>query len=707
MKIEVADINSPFLPAIKRLGRSNAATLGFLPEGAFDENAKKKRILIALDKNDNFIGYLLYRIAKRKASIVHLCVDERLRKTSAAKNLVEQLKKETTDLLGIGLRCRRDYDANKIWSKFGFVAIDESEGRGKDAKDLVYWWFNHGHPTLFDANPSEEFQERLVVVADANVFFDIVNPQRDGHIESNSLRADWLEDSIEICLVEEIYNEINRSNDKIIREKSRDCASQFRLLNTSKEKAEKLKKKLKELPSKSTKQLTLSDESDIAQLSQAICSSAPYFATRDEDLLNISDEIFNKYGLRVIRPSDLIIRLDELRRESEYQPARLSGTYIKTTLVKSGQGEALNSLFQNFGQCELKRDFQQNIRRFLANPADYYCFQVINEKGHPMALIVYDKSVQNSLKVLLFRVKKSNLSRTLTRHLILKIINDSHSEKRLTTRIEDKFLTEEIKTAADEEGFLESRNQLVKFHLNDVLTSIELSEKVRELPFQNSIEENFLTNISDVLNKQNYPLDAQIFADIEKALYPVKIIDAYLPCFIIPIQPQWAMELFDENLAKQSLYGAKEDLALRKEQIYYRSPKNSNGLKAPARILWYVSEGKSSKGYLGTKAITACSFLDEVLVDKPKVLFQMFKRLGIYSWKEIFSLAKEDINNSIMTLRFSHTQQFNNPIDLPELKTVLERNGSKLQLISPFPIPPNAFIDLYKQGIILKKDAIK
>jgi GNAT superfamily N-acetyltransferase len=151
MKIEVVNYNSPHLTAVKKLGKENAATLGFLPDGAFDERALKGQILVALDEKGNCLGYLLYRIANSQAKIVHLCVGKDSRSSGIGIELIDYLKAVTKDLTGISLKCRRDYvEATKLWSKCSFVPLSESAGRGKVPSTLVYWWFDHCNPTLFD-----------------------------------------------------------------------------------------------------------------------------------------------------------------------------------------------------------------------------------------------------------------------------------------------------------------------------------------------------------------------------------------------------------------------------------------------------------------------------------------------------------------------------------------------------------------------------
>lgn len=701
MKIEIVDSNSPHLAAVKKLGRENAYTLGFLPEGAFDERAQKKQIVAAIDENERCVGYLLYRIANRKAKIVHLCIDESSRCKGVARVLIENLKLTTKDLLGISLKCRRDYEATKVWKKFGFIPIGESKGRGKEAKTLIYWWLNHGHPTLFDISVEENNKEKINIVVDANVFFDFDDESRDGFVESNSLKADWLEDSLNICLVDEIYQEINRNEDATIRLASREKAAQFSLLSCNKTKAQTIYKEIEGFFPKDKSRLTDRDRSDIQQVSEAICSDVQYFVTRDNFLLKrISDKVFNQFGVKIIRPSDLIIQIDEIRRESEYQPARLSGTEIKMTLVKGGQVDDLTNAFQ---YREPKAHFQKNFRSYLSKPEIFTCFQIIDENHKLLALIVYGNLEQSILEVPLFRISKNKLSATLVRHLILKAIHDSLSKGKTSIRFKDEFLDNEIKTALVDEGFIETHEGWVKFHIKLVATKAEIPQELKQITIKTKDEEAFLNNISDILNKSYFELDAQIFADIEKSLYPIKISDALLPCFIIPIQPQWAKELFDEELANQGLFRAKRDLALRKEQIYYRSKLNPGGLKSPARVLWYVSQGKTN--YVDVGAIRACSMIDEILIDKPKSIYKSFKRLGIYEWKHVYTLAKNNIDNEIMAIRFSHTQLFQKPVKFETLKRTLESYNCKSRLQSPAQISQDAFIEIYKKGFIdIKND---
>jgi hypothetical protein len=72
--LERLNFPTPHLESVMALHRPNAKTLGFFPKGAFEEHAKLRQIIVALGSDGNFLGYILYRVARGRATIVHLCV---------------------------------------------------------------------------------------------------------------------------------------------------------------------------------------------------------------------------------------------------------------------------------------------------------------------------------------------------------------------------------------------------------------------------------------------------------------------------------------------------------------------------------------------------------------------------------------------------------------------------------------------------------
>src|SRR5690349_11664927 len=120
IRIEPIDEKSPHLQAVKRLWPANSDWLGFYPEGAFLDRARRREILVALD-GQFCSGYLLYyKTERRKVRLTHLCVQESHRGEGLARRLVDSLRSLTGDYLGIGLYCRRDFPTWFAWPKLGF-----------------------------------------------------------------------------------------------------------------------------------------------------------------------------------------------------------------------------------------------------------------------------------------------------------------------------------------------------------------------------------------------------------------------------------------------------------------------------------------------------------------------------------------------------------------------------------------------------------
>ncbi len=245
-----------------QLHRLHARTLGFFPKGAFEDHAKLRQVIVALDAEENCLGYILYRVARGRASIVHLCVAEIARGKGVARLLVNQLKRETKLLEGIGLYCRRDYDATHLWSKFGFEAVHAKVGRGKDGAELTFWWFSHGHEDLFSrATEADPVRQRVVI--DANVFFDLHRRQTPESEDSKALLADWVQASIELVVTKELRNEITKGDNEECRRQNRAEATRYPTLTAEDADFQRL---CLELRPRFPEYTTLRDDADLRQV---------------------------------------------------------------------------------------------------------------------------------------------------------------------------------------------------------------------------------------------------------------------------------------------------------------------------------------------------------------------------------------------------------------------------------------------------------
>lgn len=698
--MEIATINeqSSFLEDVIELGRANANTLGFLPRGAFSKYASEGQILVAYDERQELIGYLLYATSTKKALayIVHLCVAAGHRQEGVAKALFDELKNVTKDKFrGIRVRCRRDYAANAAWLKLGFVATSEMPGRSKHGTTLTVWWYDYGHPTLF-SHAAKEDDSKVKVAIDANVFFQLQDPFDPANEESQSLLADWLQENIELCVTHEIWNEVWRSPNPGQRKQGRAFASNFTELMAADDEFTKVRDGLRAF---FPEQMSQSDESDLRQLAWAIAAGVGFFVTRDGALLAMEEQVYYAFGMRIVHPSDLVVNQDQLMREAEYQPARLAGSQIAIERVQSGQAGSFESVFRA-PQGEKKAEFLRTLHLCLADPHLCETSVVKNTEERPLALIVHDRSKERELEIPIFRVANGPLSATLARHLAMRAVLTSSSEERVLTRVTDLHLPEVVSDAIHEMGFVFTDNCWVKANLAVVKTVAGLISELSSLSTRAPAVTQYFQRIADALRAASTVSNALTMLQIEKSLWPAKLTDIGIPTFVVPIWPEWAMHLFDPHIAGQDLFGGEPSLMFNVENVYYRAA-HPRVLAAPARILWYVSQGRAK--YQGTMAIRATSYLDEVAVDTPKALFTQFRRLGVFKWEDVFEVAKGNINQQVMAFRFSMTEVFKHPIYRSDLDKIWqEEAGRPFHILSPLSIPKERFFRLYKIGMDIR-----
>lgn len=674
--------HSPELEQVKALWGPQRKTLGFFPDGAFLEYAARGQVIIYLIES-LVAGYAIFRVSDDRALIVHLCTAEAVRGRGVARILVDHLKTLTRNrgFRGIGLSCRIDFEANTFWPKVGFVPIHERAGRSKDGTTLTYWWFDHGLPDLFSVAKTSDVA-RVVTAIDANVFFDLVTDRPQGD-ESRALTADWLQPELELCVANEIFQEIQRGNDENERRRCRERCSQFRVLATQDDRLVRVQAKVRELLGDGK---SVQEKSDRAHLAKAAAAAVQVFLTRDEGLLSRADEIHGLIGLEVMCPAALIGKIDELRRGAAYEPAKIAGSTIMLHRITAGDIDALPDQLCAGYRGEKLADFRRGLRGALAYPDRNDVF-VVRDGLEPLALIAFSRTLNHTIVLSAIRVLPGSLRQTLGRHLVLRAIQDAIDRKATWLRVEDRFLTQEIESALAEQSFFRVEGAWVRCvmrvsgRLDEVLSRLLNPESGLACDIAAiTVEIERLRGKSTLLG-----------AEIERVFWPAKIYESEIKTFGVAIHPKWAQHFFDSQLAGQELFGADPWLALNREHVYYRSP-NPCGLVAPARILWYVTKDGD---FDGTMSIRACSRLVGIEVDRPKALFRRYERLGVYLWQNVYDTAKGRIENDIMAMRFVDTEVFSRPITLAEAK----KFGIKANFESPVGIDEAIFRQIYELGL--------
>jgi ribosomal protein S18 acetylase RimI-like enzyme len=675
------------LDDIYKLWGTNRATLGLMPRDAFIDSIKKNWVIIS--KEDGFItAYLLFRFTNRNQtlSIVHLCVDKAFRGKGLSSKLIDKLVElYKSSARGIKLSCRSDYlYAIEFWKRYNFQPKGTQASRGNNQNvHLIIWWFSFGKTDLFSYIETD----KIKAVLDFNIIAKLrdLNISDDCYDEVAHLQNDYLVSDVEYFQTSETTSEIFRDQNPERRSRSTAFIKNFPELNIHKPSINDLENELQGIIPGSSD----NDRSDRRQIAEAILSGFPYFITLDEGILKNKKHIVSTYQLKVLKPSSLFLEIDVSTNALDYFPSKLSGSNFSIKKATADESDLLSSTFLKNGDSEKKNDFTASIDLILKKAGTLL---LINEGNDRVALIGHYDG-EKELTVTLLRTKQYHLRQTIFMQNVYDLINYAIKRNKEYIIITDKFLTAVEVSILESYGFYTCDNGYIRGIYNKICKienlETDLAPLIGAIPQLNPVLSKFKEELSDTETTLNTYL-------LERQLWPFKLMDAEIPCFIIPIKPAYARELFDTKAARQDLFGSQPQLIWNKENVYYRNLK-PNIEKFPARILWYASKDDQSNRQM---SLVCSSYLDEVITGPAKDLFKKYDKFGVFSWeKHIKPLAKNDPNKDIKILRFSNSESFENTVGYKKIKEILKiRNEKDNNFQSPLKISASTFITLYCIG---------
>lgn len=692
--VVVIDPQSKYFDTVLSLWRTNSAILGFLPKGAFEEFARAGTLLGAVFE-DVLIGYVLYRISSSstpRATIVHLCIDKKFRKQGTALCLMQEVKTRANNLIGIGLYCRKDFKVNNFWKKAGFSPISEKPGRSAEATILTFWWYDNGIPDLFSKIKINTKQIKAIL--DCNIIFDFADKTRQRFQESQGLLADWVTGLVEFAVTDEIFYEIDRGTDAQRRKENRLIAQKFPLTKVDETQFLNILEKIHKIIKFPTDK---NSESDAKHLAHTILSNYQYLITWDQPFIERASLIKKHFDVSVISPIDFIIKLDRIEREDAYRSHRLGGSQISHRRISENDMNQIFDVFRFHDKNETKNDFKRIAHQFLVSRNSSEIFLYEDSNKNPILLIAYTKT-ENFIEISNIRIVNKSISETVLKNVLKKLILKSSDLNLTAILLKDRSINNKILNIVSECGFIYEKSGFWFKITNKNTGSLEkileiFCNSIKYITKSNEIADSIYEEMKTVWESGNLATQRIV----ENFLSPMKIIDDRIPCFVIPIKPTWAMELFYEPMASQTLFGVDDKLLLNWENVYYRKKKNApkNFDLIGSRILWYISNSKQNP----IQAIVACSILEEIIVGNYMTLYERFRRLGIYRKKDLEKLAENQKLGEIMAIRFSNTEIFANLISFQEFNEILLKSeGKKSQIISPTRIKSETFKDLYDYG---------
>ena len=646
--------------------KQNRATLGFLPLEALIEYQERGGLLGAKTEDNELAGYLLYSKHQTYFRIVHLCVSERHRGKRVARRLLCELRNSATTQRLIKLHCRRDYAANGMWPILGFVPLEEKPGRSSAGHLLTHWSLTLAQDRQLQLFQALTLDDHLDAVVDAQVFFDFYEPASSKALPSKALLSDFLIDTLNLWTTDELLVEIDRNPNRSKREQSRQRAYAFRQITHEPTLANHFESTLQTiLPHNTPSQI-----SDIRHLAKTAASDSNTFVTRDSTLLGHADEIRDLLNVTVLSPTQLIITAHELSEKNKNESNRISGTQIWWRyLTSSDLSKFPTTSFVE--PSDRHRPFIDKLNTFLAQPHSFEC-TALQMAGKIVALRVLDTREDDCMRVPFVSVARLRDRGLLDRFVIADTLAMAVAKRRRIVLFDTSGIVPRMAPALLDTGFTKDSSAYVRYTVPHSMTRQEIFA--------------WLSAVTPNLHPAHRSLDD---VELQRRCSPLSIPGAS-QVYMLPIRPGYAMSLFDINQAREDLFGGKTNVLLRWENVYYRSATHTHLLRAPGRILWYVSAPR--------KSVVAISHLDSVLVDTPKSLFRTFEKFGILDWKELYNMCGGDVTKKLMAMRFSHTFLFLNQVRLNELNRIYGEHGRRPVLQSPSRISPQICETIMERG---------
>ena len=464
------------------------------------------------------------------------------------------------------LRCRNDFPANSLWPKFGFVPIDERPGRSKEGYLLTLWQLTLARDdqgSLFRANISDDV---LDVAIDANIFFDFDGPDNDATRLSKALLSDFFFDSLTLWYTDELLVEVRRESSPSHREEARNRASNFYMVQHDPLLVEYFVQALKRiLPSSNDRQV-----SDINHLAKVASSDVNIFVTRDRNLLKKASQITQLVNVELLSPLALSLRLNELSEAQAREPDRVAGPGLQWHRLHSKAFETFP--FDRFlEQGEKLSQLREKVTSVLVDSPQSE-LEMLWSESRPIAfrVLTYD-SPHETLIVALGRLAKSEDVSLLGRFLISDAVYVARRMNLGLVKFKESALPVSLMQGLSEMGFTRCGDEFIRFCFARYLDrSDALSEIARSAPQAST----------------NYQSMSSL--ELERSCSPLTL-ERDQNYFLIPIRPGYALNLFDRQQSSQDLFGGKPSILLRWANVYYRAATHHKMLKAPGRILWYVS----------------------------------------------------------------------------------------------------------------------
>jgi len=628
----------------------------------------------------------LFRVVQRYASVTHLCVAEGVRGAGIGSAMVDRLIEISSEnLFGVRANTRQDYPVSKIWKKFGFTVSGEKPGRGADLTPVFTWRYEHSRAALWDY-----LQFPLpVAVLDTNTVLEI---QDESDEDSVALTESWIREVLTLAITEQFRVDLTSNPNSEKRAWRLDHAhDSFELITAQSGVVTNIKRQLRSEITRSPGAV------DLNHVSTAIAIGAKFFVTKDAELRALLETAAADRGLQIVEPSELIAKNDESIHSASYQPRRLLGTDLHIDQVRgSATIEELCDTFVNSLEGETKRQLRSALRSALSQPNDRRLYAVVDKSNNDQyrGLFVISESPQR-IEISLLRTESSPLGELVDDQVTAWLIEQSIRADIPVIQVSDRFVRDSSIQSLIEHGFIHNSEGQMKISIPGIWDSQSLLDRIRTIPVESTnLQEQTSTFLESALHHEQ--LDTMEHNSVESVLFPAIISNGLMEYWIVPIQPQWATQLFESRTAEEDMFGPSHESMLRRDNVYYRSVVGPN-LESPAKILWYVSTGPGT--YPRSQTISAISTLESSQVFSAKIAYDRYAKYGAYSEEDVLRLADGDQSKPLNVLRFSRNILLPNPVALRMANEILRKaNVSSNNFVGPLKISRSAALEIVRSG---------
>lgn len=655
------------------LGDRNNNTLGFMPFAGFRAAAKENRIALATTPDGTLLGYCLFDLPRDVVRIVQVCVSDTARGTGLARSLIEAVSVRHSDRLGLVLKCRADWPADRMWPKLGFVPQTQVPGRSKEKHPLTVWWRSHGHADLFSL--LDVARSGRLAAIDSNVYSDLHSSRpRQGATHTAVIAPLIAEDELNLVLTPSLASEIYATPDPT--ERRRYLNAQVNYTKVSAAADDTIVDHLLQQIPASVLSRDPSLRSDAQFIAEAYANDIDLFITRDGNAVHYLSRRASELGVQLLHPSEVPTHLDVERSKHAYAPVQLE----ETTFVLQRLDRALTAdeiaILLNRPDGERLANFRQMLANAAGRSTKDVQRMALFDGSNNLVALWSEVEGPSALEVPLLRIPDGRMQTTLAAQISSMLRNSAIRRNKHVVRISDDHLAEDVQAIFDADGYYPDSEGLVALTIPHIGSWAGVSAAAQTMAENLDAEA-----LHQLLELPENPSLLQT-VELERIWAPAKIMGQGIPNFLVPIKPAFAAQLLGYPM---SLMSRSDDLGLSREHVYYSSRRGP--LVPPARILWYVS-GRVEP------AIIASSSLVEIRVDTPERLHRLYARLGVWTLSDITTAAAKGVAAAI---RFADTELFSSPVGLNKLRA-LAPEGRQLLLRSAQRMDDDWYERIYREG---------